>query len=296
MKVILSRKGFDSANGGIMSPILEDGTMISLPIPAKKNKNGKAPCNLEKDRYNELAFYDRSRGERVSYEKIMKDLGYDFGRNPIYCHFDPDLDNGRRIKKIDGWLPAFGQIGSSASYLEKAGIGECGNSDLFLFFGNFHFVEYKDGKYRYTKDTGDFYKDNDLQVIWGYLQIDDRKTGASEILERVPWHPHAMPHRTGEKYNVIFTGRDKLTLDLSKPGVGVLPFHKNRVLTAVGESKATWKNKDIYDEDHHFYIRKKRHNSAKDPKKGLYYAGVWQELVLAESDDCTKWAKEIIML
>ena len=35
MKVVLSRKGFDSANGGIMSPIFEDGTMVSFPIPSK---------------------------------------------------------------------------------------------------------------------------------------------------------------------------------------------------------------------------------------------------------------------
>ncbi len=35
MKVVLSRKGFDSANGGIPSPIMPDGTMLSLPIPLK---------------------------------------------------------------------------------------------------------------------------------------------------------------------------------------------------------------------------------------------------------------------
>ena len=35
MKIILSRKGFDSSNGGIPSPILPDGTLLSLPIPAK---------------------------------------------------------------------------------------------------------------------------------------------------------------------------------------------------------------------------------------------------------------------
>ena len=34
MKVILSRKGFDSSNGGIVSPIFEDGTMVSFPIPS----------------------------------------------------------------------------------------------------------------------------------------------------------------------------------------------------------------------------------------------------------------------
>ena len=35
MKIILSRKGFDSSNGGISSPILPDGTLLSLPIPGK---------------------------------------------------------------------------------------------------------------------------------------------------------------------------------------------------------------------------------------------------------------------
>ena len=33
-KIILSRKGFDSGCGGYPSPILPDGTIISLPIPA----------------------------------------------------------------------------------------------------------------------------------------------------------------------------------------------------------------------------------------------------------------------
>ena len=35
VKIILSRKGFDSSNGSIPSPILPDGTLLSLPIPAK---------------------------------------------------------------------------------------------------------------------------------------------------------------------------------------------------------------------------------------------------------------------
>ena len=33
MKIILSRKGFDAEAGGFASPILPDGTMVSLPIP-----------------------------------------------------------------------------------------------------------------------------------------------------------------------------------------------------------------------------------------------------------------------
>jgi hypothetical protein len=37
MKIILSRKGFDSQYGKIKSPILEDGTMLSLPIPQEND-------------------------------------------------------------------------------------------------------------------------------------------------------------------------------------------------------------------------------------------------------------------
>lgn len=33
MKIILSRKGFDSTSGGVPSPILPDGRMVSLPMP-----------------------------------------------------------------------------------------------------------------------------------------------------------------------------------------------------------------------------------------------------------------------
>jgi hypothetical protein len=40
MKVILSRKGFDSASGGMPSPILPDGTLISLPIPCDRPGSG----------------------------------------------------------------------------------------------------------------------------------------------------------------------------------------------------------------------------------------------------------------
>lgn len=33
MKLILSRKGFDSSAGGVPSPILPDGRLLALPIP-----------------------------------------------------------------------------------------------------------------------------------------------------------------------------------------------------------------------------------------------------------------------
>jgi len=87
MKVVLSRKGFDSANGGIVSPIFEDGSMLSFPIPSD-----------DSDKYSDLHFCG------VPYTDILSDLRY---KGDEFCHVDPDLDQGRRIKPIDKWGPCF---------------------------------------------------------------------------------------------------------------------------------------------------------------------------------------------
>lgn len=88
MKVILSRKGFDSANGGILSPIFEDGTMLSFPIPGKDE---------EKDciRYDELFCGN------ICLKRIMDDLKY---RGAECCHLDPDLVKERKKRKTDSGM------------------------------------------------------------------------------------------------------------------------------------------------------------------------------------------------
>lgn len=268
MKVVLSRKGFDSANGGIVSPIFEDGTMISLPIPSN-----------DKNSFDELHY------NGIPYSRILSDLHY---KGSPFCHVDPDLDQDRRFTKIDAWKPAFGQIDSSATYLKNIGIKK---GDLFLFFGNFHCVKNTNGHFEYIKKTGDFYQDNDLQVIWGYLQV-------GEIIDdpieqgRLWWHPHSSEERKKNKTNVIFMASKKLSLDQNRPGAGLLSFDLKRVLTVKNGNKATWKKNTVYDLEH---ILSKRKNLAKDPSNGIYYAGIWQELGLAESDECLKWAESIIL-
>lgn len=75
MKVIISRKGFDSGYGGVASPIMPDGNMISLPIPGVS--------------YNR--FEDMS--------KLVSDLtkGKVKGSTPV--HFDPDLNPHHLARK-----------------------------------------------------------------------------------------------------------------------------------------------------------------------------------------------------
>ena len=77
MRVILSRKGFDSQYGGMPSPILPDGTLLSLPIPSKTDMETK---------YRDL-YYGNS-----SYYDIIHTLSPNNKIKEEYnCHLDPDI-------------------------------------------------------------------------------------------------------------------------------------------------------------------------------------------------------------
>ncbi len=91
---------------------------------------------------------------------------------------------------------------------------------------------------------------------------------------------------------MIFVASETLSFDESKPGAGLLNYDAKRVLTLKNSNKATWTNNPVYDLEH---ILSKRKNLAKNPEEGIYYAGIWQELGLAESEDCTKWARSIVL-
>lgn len=275
MKVILSRKGFDSENGGIVSPILEDGTMISFPIPS-----------TDANTYSELEC------SGIPYPQLLHDLNYNEGKFGVHCHIDPDLDSSRWKNKPADWFPAFGQINASASYLRNIGIAP---GDIFLFFGNFHHVTRKsDGTYCHTRRTGDFYQDKDLQVIWGYLQVGEILSTETQQ-KTASWHPHSIPERTGNRTNVIFKASEHLSFQPTLPGAGILPYDQKRVLTLNGAPKATWKRNTVYDTAAGNLLGCSRKNSAKDQQNGIYYAGIWQEIALKESPACETWCKEMLL-
>ena len=68
--------------------------------------------------------------------------------------------------------------------------------------------------------------------------------------------------------------------------------YKEDQKTLENNNKATWKMNAVYDTGH---ILCNRRNSAKNPDEGRDYAGIWQELGLAESEECTAWAKSIVL-
>ena len=210
MKVILSRKGFDSANGGIASPIFEDGTMLSFPIPSKDHDKDKIA-------YEELTC------NKILLNELLENLCY---RGDKYCHLDPDLDSTRRVVPVKGWKPAFGQINQSASYLIN---NQIVSGDLFLFFGNFRHVVKSNGKYKFARrneNSADPYYGKEMQVIWGYLQVGEIVSDPKEQ-EKFFWHPHACEKRLfKEKNNIIFTAKENLSFAPNMPGYGIFSYDK----------------------------------------------------------------------
>ena len=127
MRVILSRKGFDSGAGGCPSPILPDGRLLSLPIP-----DVASPL-----RYRDLQAGDVDLGELV--EQLTG------GRYPAGhpAHLDPDLQVGT-LARAPHWRPLLGQSGSAQGHLLNQGVGV---GDLFLFFGLFQPVKHEGGRW-----------------------------------------------------------------------------------------------------------------------------------------------------
>lgn len=138
MKIILSRKGFDSSSGGCPNPIMPDGALLSLPIPDDTVLTPPVPAEIVK--YDDLRYGD------YTYTDILKGIK----PNQVFgnCHLDPDIREGIRIKPINGWKPAFGQTGSPLGVLRNAGVTA---GDLFLFFGVFRKGERHAGSVRFIK-------------------------------------------------------------------------------------------------------------------------------------------------
>ena len=268
MKVILSRKGFDGTNGGMPSPIMPNGDAMSMPIPSDDRVS-----------YRELKY------GKMTYWSILKDLKPSF--HEARCHLDPDLDSRRLVCRPKGWKPAFGQIGTSSSYLiNTVGLKP---GDLFLFFGNFRFVEEQEGKLRFTRRTGDFYHDKPIQLIWGYLQVGEIITDGNRIRREYDWHPHARADRTREPSNMLVVPTEELSFAKSRPGCGLLPFSEDRVLTKPGATKATWRYNRVYSPESIIGNRKSMSSD------GIFYSGIWQELGLKESAEATNWACHVVL-
>ncbi len=212
MKVILSRKGFDSAAGGIPSPILGK-QLISLPIPRAYSG----------DDYRNLSFTHQ--GEHFNYAKLLKDLNVNFYSE---CHLDPDLIRGVK-SRAGAWQPALGQAGNAAAEILEVEVG-----DLFLFFGNFRQAVFSNGRFHFLKDSPE------MHVIWGYLKVteiyDQAQIESGEIPQALQYHPHVREADFHQKnHNLVFASTEENS--------GIFEFSEKHILSDLNQKsykKSYW--------------------------------------------------------
>ena len=167
MRIILSRKGFDSSAGGCPNPIFPDGSVLALPIPDPHSTI----------RYRDVAFGGSDLG------LLVHQLTAGRVRGSHGAHLDPDVAPGD-FPRQPGWRPLFGQMGAAQGHLDRQGVGL---GDLFLFFGLFRQVERLRRRWRFRPGTRAHHR------IWGWFQV-----GASHRVEAMPaearawaaYHPH----------------------------------------------------------------------------------------------------------
>ncbi len=208
--IVLSRKGFDSTAGGCASPILPDGTMVSLPIP-----DGRSPI-----RYRDITVHGHDVG------RLVADLSGGACTGTSRAHLDPDLV-ASAFPRARGWRPLFGQAGGEQTVLARAGVG---TGDVFLFFGWFRRVERARGRWRFVAGAPD------LHVLWGWMEVERvLHLGASGEAARpsVPTWARYHPHVAGgpRTSNTLYVAR----------AAGVFARYDDRLrLTREGAPRSRW--------------------------------------------------------
>ena len=268
MKIILSRKGFDSSYGGYPSPIFPDGSLLSIPIPSMRfvqkkwqyfNGSSYLPIryrdlkipsyireslldlNLNLETFKDLLIQILPKA-RIK-DKVNSKMQW-FDHSVLwYCHLDPDIISDV-LPREEKWRPIFGQIKAVQRHLEKQSVGMY---DLFLFFGWFRktkLVE-KNRDVRLTFDPAD---PRGQHIIFGYLQIDHvlKKKNISKIEPWMKSHPHLGKTLWNTPNNALYIARSTLSWNEKYFGAGYFKFNEDLVLTETNLKKNPKKNRSIW--------------------------------------------------
>lgn len=262
MKIIFSRKGFDSSYGGGASPIMPNGNLLSIPIPSNAKVNEKGVP------YRQLYYQKRS------YLQIMKELGLSIPQ-PATCHLDPDLIPSL-LSRPPGWTGIFGQHGAALSHLnnEQVDIG-----DLFLFFGSF--------KRTVQKKTLQFEKDHERHIIFGFLRVSAILDPAEQINHPIfSHHPHYENNTLYQPRNQVYIGKE----------YGTFRYHEKLVLTKNGYKKSYWELPACFHPDQGCNIsrHKKDKFEWRDNKVLLRTIGIGQDFVVRGEQAVIDWAEALI--
>lgn len=222
MKIIFSRKGFDSGYGKIPSPILEDGMLLSLPIPSLEDSDTMESLDAQGFDLGSL-LHDLSGGKHSIKTRI---------------HHDPELLNHRGHQQ--NWRPVLGQTGAAHGHLAKQGVGP---GDIFLFFGWFRQVERVGGRWRYVRAAPN------LHVLFGWLEVDGvlpivlERQRCLDMYPAIATHPHvASPEHYSHRNNHLYIGREHSHFSPARQGGGYFRrFSPQLQLTTPGGTRTLWR-------------------------------------------------------
>lgn len=266
MRVILSRKGFDAGYGKQASPIMPDGTLLSFPIPSKK----------ETLKFTELNYLNKT------YFELIKELNPHSKIKDYYtCHLDPDIRFEVK-QRIDGWVPLFGQTGSAQGHLSGNEIKE---GALFLFFGTFRKTEFKNGLLKYERNSAK------VHLIFGYLQIGEIYKDFQTIRDKFPYHPHSQKRYGSDKNNCVYKAKERLSFSKDLKGAGCFKFNDDLVLTKKGFSISKWELQDFFKDNK---VNMTYHTQNSYTNEYFQSVGKGQEFIIEENVQVTEWAKNII--
>ena len=274
MRVILSRKGFDSASGGMPSPILPDGTLISLPIPCDRPGSGTSYTSIRAVTGSSIA-------------EIMNQLRVPVP--PDGAHLDPDLVRAA-VPRDPGWRPLFGQDSQAGRHLENQHVGP---GDLFLFFGLFRQTVLIDGRLRWAPSAPL------LHVLFGYLEIGEiRHISSPQDVADMPWaasHPHVRVwQRPG---NTVYIAAVRPALAPGRPGAGLFSFSATTQLTKPGATTSTWQlPAAVASCAQHlsYHMKASRWHIQPDGTVILHTVGRGQEFVTEADQGLVDWARRLI--
>ncbi len=273
MKIILSRKGFDSKYGGYPSPILPGGKMISLPIPSKGDVLRYSDLYVNDDSLCDLM---KQLNPWINLESRPKIFSRVELTPEAECHLDPDINTNLK-ERSPHWKHLFGQQGSAQGHLDKQEVKE---GDLFLFFGTFRKTILKENKLKFTG--------KEFHAIFGYLQVGRIIKRKEEIESWMDYHPHCREERDWSKNNTIYVASKKLSFNNNLPGAGVFRFHKDLILTKKGFSKSKW------DLPKFFKNKISCHNEKNWNNDFFQSQSIGQEFVCINDSEIEGWAMNLI--
>jgi hypothetical protein len=274
VRIIFSRKGFDSRYGGGASPILPDGTMVSLPIPEKGS--GLRYADIKTPRGTMLALMRElgiTRVHETNYEPLSE---------KTEAHLDPDLYRSARVRHAE-WRPVFGQSRAAQGHLSNQGVRA---GDLFIFYGSFRRTSVLGDRLQYIGEA--------FHVIYAYMRVGwVIGINSSTDLAWCSDHPHLVI-RT-RLNNTLYVAADAFG-DSDRPGCAVLSFDQRRVLSKRG-ALSSWHLPHCFHPDvsgrtlsYHgvaAYSRSNEYVILKTKSPG-------QEYVVEATDDMIAWVSSVL--